>query len=193
MVNAIMTAQPGPDSGPFEMFLLWLSPDRDLAFKTYREIMRKIIKYFVRKSCDDPEELFCETRDRVIKIVSERAQYDNPEALFYSVATNVWREEGRKPKPEPLPVDDILPLPPQETDEKERKSRCLDVCLAKLQDSEHALITIYHQGQGLSKIEARRLLAVEHGGENNLRIKTFRIRTRLRACMDDCMNGPRVN
>ncbi len=189
-MNAVMAAQP-PDHGAFEKFLLWLSPDRPEALRKYDEIMRKIIKYLVRKGCPEAEELAGETRDRVIKIVNAGAEYHNPIALFHGVARNVWREYTKVFRPEPLTQDP--PASPQDTEYKELQAHCLDICLGKLPDSEHDLITRYYQGTGRGKVEARKLLAAEHGGENTLRIKTFRIRARLRVCLDDCMSQRAVN
>jgi hypothetical protein len=170
----------------FERFLRWLSPDRDLAVKKYGEIMQKMVKYFVRKGCSEPEDLAAETRDRIIEILNGPIEYPIPEALFYGVANKIWHEELRKPKPEPLP-DEGRFLIPEPTIDKELQAYCLTACLAKLSGFDQDLITRYYDGQGRSKIEARRLLAAACGGENNLRIKTCRIRHRLRNCMEICM------
>jgi len=191
IVNAEMTAQSGPAHESFERFLHWLSPDRDLALRKYDEIMQKTRKHFVRKACLDSEDLVAETRDRVVKIVSSGSNYPNQEALFFSVATNVWHEHLRKPRLGSLPDDDLLPIVPQETEEKELQANCLERCLAQLSDSERDLIVRYYQGRGRNNIDARKQLMAEHGGENTLRVKAFRIRTKLRACMGDCMRRDR--
>lgn len=173
-------------SDAFERFLRWLSQDRDLAIKKYGEIMQKMAKYFVWKGCSEPEDLAAETRDRIIEILNGPIEYPSPEALFYSVANKIWHEELRKPKPEPLCEDSPF-LVPEPTTDKELQAYCLAACLAKLSGSDQDLITRYYDGQGRSKIEARRLLATACGGENNLRIKTCRIRRRLRNCIEICM------
>jgi hypothetical protein len=188
-VNAVMTAASGP--GSFDQFLRWISPDRDAALKRYEEIRSKITSYFVRKACDDPDELFGETRDRVIQILAAGGNYPIPDALFYSVARKVWLEDIKKPRPEPIDKND--PPMPASDPHKEFRAGCLETCLEKMLPSERDLITGYYQGQGREKIEARRLLATQHGGENTLRIKTFRLRKWLRLCVDDCMNQRRAN
>lgn len=179
-----MTAQP-PD--PFEKFLLWLSLDRDLALKKHDEIMRRIRKHFVRKGILESEDLASETRDRVIKIVNGSREYPNPDALFFSVAFKVRQEYLRKRKPDPLPADNLLPVPEQETEHKEMLEQCLQRCLARLPDSERDLITRYYQGRGPDNVQARRQLMAEHGGESTLRVKSFRIRAKLRICINGCM------
>lgn len=188
-MNSVMTAASGP--GPFDRFLHWLSPDHDTALKRHEEIRNRITKYFVRKACDDPDELFGETRDRVIQIVAGGGNYPIPDALFYSVARKVWLEYIKKPRPEPIGKND----PPMRAPDphKEFRAGCLEACLTKMLPSERDLITSYYQGRGREKIEARRLLAIQHGGENTLRIKTFRLRKWLRVCVDDCLNQHRVN
>lgn len=183
-----MTVQPSPGHEAFDKFLLWLSPDRELALKKHDELMRRLSKYFVRKSCVEAEELAGETRDRVVKIMNAGGEYPNPDSLFFSVAAKVWKEYTRKPKPEPLPADDLLPMPEQETDRKERQAYCLERCLASLPETERDLITRYYQTRGPSNVEARKLWMAEWGVESTLRVKTFRIRTKLRACIDPCMD-----
>lgn len=150
-----------------------------------------MIKFFIRKGCHDPEELFGETRDRVMNIIAAGGEYPNPDALFYSVGNKVWHEDRRKIKPDPM--DEDPPCSDPDDGSKELESYCLGQCLIKLPDVERELITRYYEGGGRNKIEARKYLAMEHGGENSLRIKTYRIRIRLRACMDGCMNQAGVN
>src|SRR2546423_822923 len=108
MVNAVMSAQSDPRLGPFERFLLWLSPHRDVALKKHDDLMKKMRKYFVRKGCPESEELASEVRDRVVKIIDAGQDYPNHDALFYSVAAKVWKEYLRKPKPEPLPAESVI-------------------------------------------------------------------------------------
>ncbi len=184
-----MTAPPDTTRESFEKFLLWLSPDREAALAKYSEIMKKMNKYFTRKGCLDPEDLAGETRDRVIRIVNASEQYSNPEALFYGVANRVWKEFARKPKPEMLPVDDLLSVFREDNDGKERQSNCLERCLAQLPEPERDLITRYYLLRGRSNTEARKIFMAEFGGENTLRVKAFRIRSKLRICIEACMGG----
>lgn len=173
---------------PFELFLHWLSPDRELALKKHNEIMRRLHKYFIRKNCLDPEELAGETRDRVVKIISTGHDYPNHDALFYGVASKVWYEWARKPKTEPLVPDQYFSTF-QETEDKELKAYYLEKCLAQLPASDRDLITRYYQGGGNDTIQARKGLMSEHGGENALRLKVYRIRIKLRTCMRAYMDG----
>lgn len=185
-----MATQPGPDRGPFDEFLRWLSADRDLAAVKHEEIRKKIVKYFVRKGCDDPHELFTETIDRVVRILDSGAEYSNPLALCFGVARRVWLEDKKKPKIDPFGDEIPSPPPPPRDDApnlQEQRLDCLESCMDKLSEGDRDLINRYHEGEGRGKIESRRQLAAEHGGTNTLRIKTFRIRAKLRICVTDCL------
>jgi DNA-directed RNA polymerase specialized sigma24 family protein len=188
MVNAVMTAPPDPRLGPFARFLLWLSPDHDLALKKHDELVKKMRTYFVRKGCVESEDLAHEVRDRVVKLIDNGHENPNHDALFYTVAVRVWQEHLRKPKSEPLPTDDFLPVTDQETDEKELRAYCLETCLAHLSGADKHLITQYYQARGLDNIAFRKALAAEHGSENTLRVKAHRIRLKLRACIGECLS-----
>jgi DNA-directed RNA polymerase specialized sigma24 family protein len=188
IVNAVMTAQPDPSTEPYEKFLIWLSPDRELALRKYNEIMRKIAKYFIRKGCHESEDLASETQDRVIKIIDASPKYPNPDALFYSVANKIWKEYRRRPKPEQLGADDLVQIPSHSnSDAEERKAVCLERCLSQLPAADRDLITRYYLTHGSGNLEARSRLIAEYGGQNTLRVKAFRIRMKLRACIEACM------
>ncbi len=184
-----MTAPSDTSRELFEKFLLWLSPDHELAIQKHSEIMKKMGKYFVRKGCFDAEELASETRMRVIKIVNGGQDYPNSDALFYSVAAKVWKEFARKPRTDPLPADDLLPMHRAEAEDKERQASCLERCLAQLPGPERDLITRYYEVRGRNNTDSRKLLIAEYGGENTLRVKAFRIRGKLRDCINACMDA----
>jgi|SRR6476661_7156382 hypothetical protein len=176
-----------PDA--FARFLRWLSEDNELAIKAFFAIRKKLITFFVRKGCDVPEELFDNTVDVVVRKIDAGGEYANQEAFCYGVAKNIWREHARKPKPGPFVTDDI-PSPLNEDRELlEQKLKCLEVCMEDLSPRSRDLITRYYQNQGRQKIECRRELAKEHGGENTLRIKAFRIRKTLHDCVNTCVAG----
>lgn len=191
-----MTA-PGPKRVPtpeeFAKFLLWLSQDPDVNVQEYEKIRKKMAGFFLRKGCLDPDELAAETMDRAVIKYADGDCYPNALALCHGIAWNIWKEDSRKPKPGELPNDDVLPSRVHETEERERKAGCIEACLSKLSPGCRNLITRYYQGKGREKIEIRRLLAADHGGENTLRIKAFRIRGKLRVCVDDCMQRFSVN
>ena len=172
----------------FERFLSWLSEDRDTAVKEYEKIKDRLVKFFIRKGCSDPHALFDVTIDRVARKIGGAFECPTPIAFCFGVARRVWQEDRRRPSLVSLPPDDFLPVPGSPPEGQERKARCLDECLAKLSESSRDLITRFYQGRGRVKIDARKMLAKEHGGDERLRMNAFRIRRRLRDCIDGCMN-----
>src|SRR5262245_21687271 len=63
------TPAPGPDMTPeeFDRLLLWLNPDRDKAGEKYEWIRKRLIKIFVCRGCNVPEELADKTINRVAR------------------------------------------------------------------------------------------------------------------------------
>ena len=186
-MNPAMTS-PGTDRGSFDKFLRWLSPERDAAARSYEEIRKKIVRFFVNRGWENHDELFDRTVDRVVVIVERGDEYSNPLALCFGVAIRVEWEERKKPKPEALGERDFAaPEPDEDKKLHEQRLTCLENCLEELPALDRNLITPYYEGQGRAKINARKHLAAQHGGDNTLRIKVFRIRARLRVCISDCL------
>ena len=71
---------------------------------------------------------------------------------------------------------------------REQELQCLEHCVSRLSDNERQIVARYHEGQGRSKIETRKLLAEKLGGVNALRIKVCRIHKTLRLCVLDCLS-----
>ena len=176
-----------PDA--FARFLRWLAEDIELALKRYWIIRKKLLNFFVRKGCSDPHVLFDKTVDVVVRKIDAGGEYTNQDAFCYGVARNIWKEHRRKPNPDPLVTDNIPAPRNDERELLELKLKCLEGCMEELSPRSRDLITRYHQNQGRQKIECRRELAKEHGGENTLRIKAFRIRKSLHDCVNACVAG----
>jgi DNA-directed RNA polymerase specialized sigma24 family protein len=171
----------------FARFLEWLSPDKGDAGIKYEEVRRKIARYFVYKRVANADELVDKTMDQAVRTINAGGEYPNALALCYGIARNIWLENLKKPAWDPLPIEDLLPSPLQQTEKREQESRCLDACLARLDKHDRDLIKRYYQEQGQLKINIRAELASENGGAVNLRLKAFRIRGRLRDCIVPCL------
>jgi len=195
IVTTFMT-EPGSKKGSegltpeaFVKFLRWLSEDTELAVKEYHAIKAKLIKYFIRLGCDDPEDLFDRTVDVVVENVEKGSEYQSPLHFCFGVARNKYKEYLKKPRPS-LSVNDDIPSPPLPDGDSglnEQKLVCLERCMRKLPPRSHDLITRFHRGQGRERIESRKELAKEHGGDNALRIKAHRIRKKLHSCVSKCV------
>jgi hypothetical protein len=178
----------------FASFLLWLSPDHELAARKYLEIRLKLVKLFVRKGCAHAEESADRTLDRAALIVHEDpAKYSSPIGLCCGVARKIWLENLREVMPETLESDEIPAPIKYNVASSERESVCLDCCLQELSARDRDLITQYHQFQGSQKIETRKCLAETYGGLNKLRVTAHRIRLRLHDCITGCVQRSAPN
>jgi DNA-directed RNA polymerase specialized sigma24 family protein len=170
----------------FGKFLRWLSNDDEQAVREYQLIRKKVVRYFIQKSCPDPDQMFDETVDIIVGKIDACADIASPLAYCFGVARNVWRQNLRENKSVVLEWD--VPSPPQhDADEHERELQCLERCVGHLASNDRDVVTRYHQGQGLEKIKTRKLLADGVGGMNALRIRMCRIRKDLRRCIVDCL------
>src|SRR5450631_1666275 len=86
-----MTAREAKRTLTPELFgrcLRWLSSNDELAVREYQAIRSKLVRYFTHKGCADPDELFDETVDIVIRKIETCAEFPAPLAYCYGVARN---------------------------------------------------------------------------------------------------------
>jgi hypothetical protein len=173
-------------SEPFEIFLCWLSPDRDAAGKKYEQIRTKMVSFFSWRGCHIPEDLFDRTIDRVCRKIEIGSAECSGDALAYCYAVGrfVLQEYWREVKVSPLP-DDLQFLKRTDPERKEEELQCLEICLGRLSQHDRYLITRYYQGEGRERIRIRQQLAAQVGGINALRIHVFKIRARLRGWVSE--------
>jgi DNA-directed RNA polymerase specialized sigma24 family protein len=170
----------------FDALLSWLDSDREQAGQKYEDIRRKLVKIFTSRGCPVAEDLADETINRVAKKLKEIVDgyVGNPALYFYGVANNVHLEFVRK-KPAPPPP----PPPPKSSDELERESECLELCMQQLSRQNRELVLAYYQEEKAAKIEYRKELAQRLDiALNALRIRAFRLRASLRECVFECLN-----
>ncbi len=183
----------------FDRMLQQLDPDREAAGERYLQIRQKLVKFFEWRGVATPEDFADRTIDRVARRIDEGAQIQtqNVYLFFHGVAVNVLREywkESQKFQSKPLEeVPEIEQVQHSAAEgaagDRELQLQCLDGCVGKLPSQHLSLITRYHHGQGGAKIAARSALAEELGIPlNALRIRAFRIRGDLEACISNCMN-----
>jgi DNA-directed RNA polymerase specialized sigma24 family protein len=184
-------SSPGPKQNPYEKYLRWLSPDRDVAEEKHKEITRRLVRFFVQQSCNESHECASETIERVVRIIDSKEQHFDvidPLRFCLGVAKNVEREH-RKRRKKYVSLDD-RDFPAKVLDDlQEQKLKCLDGCLDKLPVDERNLMIRYHEGGRHEKINNRKKLAAELGCTSTaLRIKVCRINAKLYDCMTDCLN-----
>jgi DNA-directed RNA polymerase specialized sigma24 family protein len=198
--------QRGLSREAFDRLLLFLDADRSRAGEKYERLRQRLVSFFRWRACVDPEHYTDRTIDRVARRLLEGAELrvTDPYVYFHGVALNVlrehWREPGRKLLPldgvggAGLPATDPAEVQRQEAERLEMEQRldCLGGCLDHLPAGQRQLIVIYHQGDERARIVARRELARQLIiPMNALRIRVYRIRRALEACVEECLKRPR--
>jgi DNA-directed RNA polymerase specialized sigma24 family protein len=127
----------------------------------------------------------------------ERIRTADAPRYFLGVARNLLRESWAQPRaPEELSdeVATSASLARDPSAEAEAAARtearmaCLDRCLERLPVESRQLVLLYHQDQKRARIERRQELARRLGiGRNALRIRVFRLRAGLEACVRACV------
>jgi DNA-directed RNA polymerase specialized sigma24 family protein len=167
-------------------FLAWLHPDPDQAGEKYKDIQNRLIKIFVCRGCDRPEDLADETINRVIRKIPEIADdyVGDPVLYFLGVARYVHHEYLReKPIPQPPP-------PAKEPSSTEEEYECLEQCIESLPAQSKELFLQYYREEKRAKIVNRKRLAEKLGIPlNALRIRACRIRMNLQACVLECLEN----
>lgn len=188
-----------PDSEAFHRFLAWLDAGSDSGGRSYLDMRRRLVAYFDRKNCLDPDELADDTLSRVSRRLAEEGEIDceTPAKYCYIVARFVFLEHLRSRRVKEISLDDpdaaagrgIAAADTDEAaDERERTLACLDKCATELKPGDRDLIVGYYHGQGATKIENRRTLAQRSGiTVNALSIRACRIRDKLGACVGRCV------
>jgi DNA-directed RNA polymerase specialized sigma24 family protein len=174
-------------------FLHWLSTDQALAGTQYLDVRRLLVKYFTRKGCAHADDLTDLTIDRVGSILHQEPEKHQGISFCYTVARYIWLESLRESVPDRLDDENLPQTVRVEDGFSEDDFRCLDACLQELTLPDRELITEYHRFQGREKIELRKRMAEAHGGSNRLRIITCRIRSRLHACINGCVERSALN
>lgn len=181
-----------PDTeDPFDSLLAWLDPDRDIAAQRLLTIRAGMIRVFISRGCDDPENLADVVVDRVIKRLPEiRDTYvGDPAAYFHGVARYVILEKCRSPRE--VPIDEV-PVAAIKVTNLSDEYECLLRCLDFIDPAKRDLILDYHVYEGREKIEQHEIMAQELGiSKGTLRLRTHHIRTKLEECVLKCTESLR--
>jgi RNA polymerase sigma factor (sigma-70 family) len=168
----------------FDQLLDWLDPDPQQAGLTYEKIRRRLISILASRGCICAEELADEIIDRVARrVVDIRDAYVGEKAIYFlGVMNNVHHEYLKRP---------TMPRPPEPADDaeaKEKTHQCLERCLATLTNNSRQMIERYYAEDKQAKIDLRKRIAEEFGiSPNTLRLRALRIREKLQACIEQCL------
>jgi len=176
----------------YAKLLARFSPDKEEASKQLLIAYLKLVRFFEWNLCDTPEICADKSIDRAARRIDEGEQIDNLMSYLYGIADFVfweWRKEQSRAPVALDPDDQHFFEPPVADEEQEARLRCLDDCLEKLPAADRVLILGYYQEEKGAKIGFRKQIADRLGlGLNALRIRVYRIRTKLEACIIDCLN-----
>lgn len=177
----------------FNLFLSWLSTDREAAGRKYEDIRRRLIVILECRACFQPEDVADEAITRFIRRLPEliNTYSGDPFPYILVIARNVQHEKDKK-QPLPLPENLVeLPAEPAEVDDVvDRIHECLEQCLSKLEPKNRNLLMDYYQNDKQDKIDFRKTLAKQLGiAANALRLRVHRLRTNLQTCLNNCL-GP---
>ena len=178
----------------FDRLLACLDADRERAAERYESVRRKLSKLFAWRGCEDPASLVDLTFDRVARRLAEGADLTaaDPYSYFHGVAIHVLQEHWRSPGRGAVPLEVLGregPAAPEapETDATERRLDCLRECLARLPPDSRRLLEQYHHPEAGAQISARKALAAALGlSATALRLRAYRIRAGLFACIAGC-------
>jgi DNA-directed RNA polymerase specialized sigma24 family protein len=182
----------------FERLLRLFDEDDARAALRYEAVRGKLTRFFAWRGCSDPEELADRTFDRVARRLEEGAEIrtGDPYAYIHGVAIRVGLEHWRDPRRGLKAADQrddpetaIAATTTVAADDSglEHRIACLGECLAALPADGRRLVEAYHQHRGQEKIDGRRDLAQALGIPlNALRIRAYRLRATLLACITGC-------
>jgi DNA-directed RNA polymerase specialized sigma24 family protein len=184
----------------FERLLNWMDGAVSSDGQRYLEMRQRLVGYFDRKGCLNPDELADETLNRVARRLEEEdlTEAETPARYCYIVARFVFLESLRNAgknvagihnvRPEGLGDDAQDPETEYQKQVEEKMLTCLEECSHKLEPLNREIIIRYYEGSARTKIDGRRALAEELGiSVNALTIRACRIREKLEICIRKCI------
>lgn len=189
----------------FGRLLEWLDDGAPSDGARYVEIRERLVAYFERRNCPDPDELADDTFNRIARTLEEQGviRTTPPAKYCYVVARFVLLEDARRRRrhvhlQQPSAIDATPAVLPLAGASRERELAAaqeqdldrLDGCLQQLRTDQRELIVEYYRESRRPKIERRRELARQLGvSANALAIRVYRIREALTACMERSRSG----
>lgn len=179
----------------FDRFLTMLDRDRDKAGEKYEHIRFKLLKYFQWCGSDVPDIDADETINRVTRRIEEGGNIYNLNGYIHGVAKLVHKEELRrrnlKQELDELELVDVSSI--AVSSEPLQYRECLERCLGYLSDKDREIITEYYMYEKVEKIACRKRLAARLGiSLNSLRVKMYRQRANIEACVEECLSRSEI-
>jgi DNA-directed RNA polymerase specialized sigma24 family protein len=171
----------------FSRLLARLNADPAQAGEAYEKLRARLIYFFERKGCRIPAELGDETINRVARKIEEGHEIRDLYKFSSGVARLVLLEHWDDPKREWDELDERLSSPRLDDREFDKHQlECMKKCLQNLAPEERDLIVRNCTTNKNGKVEMARALGLTI---NALRLRVFRIRTRLHECYEKCVEA----
>jgi DNA-directed RNA polymerase specialized sigma24 family protein len=178
----------------FDELLEALDTNRDRAADIYLRLRERIERFFEWRNCEDTQELADIVFDRTAKKIVDGEKLKSIEAYCVSVAKFVLLEDRRRAfRREELEENsstisgraneaDLIP-----DGQAALRHLCLERCLGELAMDDKRLLIGYFDTDQQTMIPKRKRLAESLGiTTNSLRIRVFRLRSKVGACTRKC-------
>ena len=170
----------------FIRLLARLNADPMLAGEEYEKLRARLMYFFERKGCRTPAELSDETINRIARKMEEGLEIEDLFKFSYGVARLVLLEHWRDPKREWEQLDERVSSPKSDREFDEHGLECMKKCLHALPSKDRDLIVKNCILDKKGKEELAKSLGLKI---NALRLRVFRIRTKLHKCCEKCVSG----
>ncbi len=178
----------------FDALLEALDTDRDRAAAMYLSLRERIERFFEWRNCEDTHELADIVFDRTAKKIVDGEELRSIEAYCVSVAKLVFFEDRRRSLRREELSENVSPIngsvnevSPDTADLTALRHKCLDSCLGDLANDDKALLIDYFDTDQATTITKRKRIAESLGiTPNSLRIRIYRLRSRVGACTRKC-------
>ena len=159
----------------------------------FKSIRARMIFFFEKRNCIDPEELADATLERVVKRLCGGAKVSDLERYSYGVAKKIFLEYLRKKDATVAFFDDqkyrsYSTSGGGEDDAviRERQLTCLEECMARLKEQDRTMLMEYYQFNGRLKLEQRRKMAERMNiSRETLALRIFHLKQKLRKCVSE--------
>jgi len=171
----------------FSRLLARLNADPALAGEEYEKLRTRLIYFFERKGCRIAAELGDETINRIARKIEEGHEIRDMYKYSSGVARLVLKEHWDDPRREWEELDEQLsPKGGDKREIDEDQIECMKNCMHSLSVEERELIIKNCTTNKMGKMEMASALGLTI---NALRLRVFRIRTRLHDCYEKCIGS----
>src|ERR1044071_7171283 len=150
------------DAPAFHQLLTYLDEGTSSEGQRYLQMRERLVAYFDRKNCLNPDELADQTLNRVARRLQEEGQIQSETAAkyCYTVARYIFHEHFRRSEKEDLASSELwrransvkITAPPRDDPNREGQLQCLESCVSKLDIPSQQIISQYYIGNATEKI-----------------------------------------